>query len=306
MRALITGATGNIGQKLVPHFDSSIVLSRNPERARTILPNSTAFAWQATQELPPLPAFDGVDAVVHLVGESVAEGRWTPARKKLLWDSRILSTRNLVDAMAKLERKPAVLVSASAVGIYGSRGDELLDESAAPGSDFLALLAIEWEREALRAEALGIRVALIRTAMVFDRSVKSFANLIRIFRLGGGAVLGSGKQWMPWVHMQDAVGLIVHALKSPDLKGPINVSSPNPVRNSEFTRILAVTVRRPAFFWAPPFALKMILGEFAEAVLGSQRVTPAVALATGYRFLYPELAAALSETVKRGAAATSG
>ena len=292
MRALITGATGFIGRALSRHFDSVVALSRDPDRARTILPQATILAWQPTVAPPPAEAFDGIDVIVNLAGDSVGEGRWSTAKKKRLRDSRILATRNLLRGIERASTPPALLVSASAVGYYGTRGDETLTESSSPGDDFLAKLCVDWECEALRARELGVRVVTLRSGIVLGHG-GPLAKMVPLFKLGLGGPLGSGRQWMSWVHLQDLIGLILHAAASPAVQGPVNAGSPVPVRNSVFTRALASAIHRPAFLPAPALALRLVLGEFSNVLLASQKMIPETAQTSGYAFAFPDVNVAL-------------
>jgi uncharacterized protein (TIGR01777 family) len=297
MRALITGATGLIGRALVPHFSSVVVLTRAPAPARDIPGNTVIHGWKPMEEPAPAEAFDGVDVVINLAGASVGEGRWTAARKRVLRDSRIVTTRNLIEGMKLSQTRPRVLISSSAVGYYGNRGDELLDETATPGTDFLAQLCVEWEREALMAKELGVRVVLPRTALVIDRGAPAFQKLARLFRMALAGPLGNGHQWMAWVHLEDLVGLILHTVKNENLAGAINAGAPEVVRNSEFTRQMAEAVGRPAILPAPGFGLRLVLGEFATALLASQRATPRALENSDFTFRYPDLRSALKEAL---------
>ncbi len=292
MRVLVTGATGFVGRRLLAHLDDVVVLSRDPDRARALLAVKGAVRWDATSP-PPQEAFDGVEAVVHLAGESVARGRWTAAKKQSIHDSRVQGTKYLVDGISRLASPPRVLVSASAVGFYGSRGDEVLDESSAPGADFLADVCRGWEEAALRAHQFGVRVVLNRLGVVLDSSGGALKQMLLPFKLGLGGRLGDGRQWMPWVHLDDAVGLILHGLRK-DISGPMNVVAPEPVRNAEFTRALATAIHRPAVLPVPGFGLRLAVGEFAQVLLGSQRAVPRVAERSGYKFVHPRLPDAIA------------
>lgn len=297
MKALVTGATGFVGPRLLRLLDAPVVLSRDPDRARRTLGGlaGRVVRWDPLEGPPPPEAFAGIDAVLHLAGESVAEGRWTKAQKAKIRDSRVIGTRHLVQGIAQAERKPSVLVSASAVGFYGDRGDEELTESAPPAHDFLADVCVEWEREALAAEAAGVRVVTARTGIVLGAGGGALAKMLTPFKLGAGGPLGSGRQWMPWIHVADLSRLYVHAAATASIRGPMNATAPHPVRNSEFTKALGRQLRRPAFMPAPYIGLRIVFGEFAQVLFASQRVIPKVALDTGFVFQYPELADALRE-----------
>jgi uncharacterized protein (TIGR01777 family) len=241
----------------------------------------------------------GADAVVNLAGASIAEGRWTAERKALLRSSRVDTTRALVTALAKMNARPRVLVSASAIGFYGSRGDESLTEESAAGKDFLARLAQEWEAEAVKAEALGIRVVRARSGIILDRHGGALRKMMLPFKLGAGGRVGSGQQWMSWVALEDVIGIILLALENGSAQGAANVVAPNAVRNAEFTRELGRAMHRPALFPAPAFVLRLALGEMADALLlSSQRVVPQQLEKLGYRFAYPDLASALAAILK--------
>lgn len=293
MRALVTGATGFIGRQLLERLDSAVVLSRNPEQARSTFPKAEVLRWDPMAGPPPADAFRGVEAIFHLAGEPVAEGRWNAAKKQRLRDSRVIGTQHLVQGLEASSERPPVLVSASAVGFYGSRGDEVLDESAAPGNDFLAELCKAWEASAQPARASGVRVVNPRIGIVLGPSGGALAKMLTPFKLGVGGRLGSGKQWMPWIHLDDMVGILLHAVTHTEVEGPINGAAPNPATNRDFTKTLAGVLHRPAIFPAPAFALRLALGEFADVLLGSQRVVPTAAQRTGYVFQHPDLADAL-------------
>jgi uncharacterized protein (TIGR01777 family) len=304
MKALVTGATGFVGPRLLRLLDSPVVVSRSPEQARRAIGNLAGpiFRWDPMREPLPAEALEGVDVVYHLAGESVAEGRWTAAQKARIRDSRVIGTRNLVQGIKQVEQKPRVLVSASAVGYYGNRGDEELTETAAPADDFLADVCVAWEREALAAEQLGLRTVTARTGIVLGAGGGALAKMLTPFKLGAGGPLGNGKQWMPWVHVADLARLYVHAADTASISGPMNAVAPNPVRNSEFTKALGRQLHRPAFMPAPYLGLRLLFGEFAQVLFASQRVIPKVAVDTGFVFQYPDIAAALREILAPAAA----
>ena len=303
MKALVTGGTGFVGPRLLRLLDRPVVATRDPERARRAIGHlaGSIVRWDPLSGPPPAEAFTGVDTVFHLAGESVSAGRWTAAQKARIRDSRVLGTRHLVQGMTQAAVAPAVLVSASAVGYYGDRGDEELTESAAPADDFLARVCVEWEGEALAAERAGIRVVTARTGIVLGGGGGALAKMITPFKLGAGGPLGSGRQWMPWVHVTDLARVYVHAAETTSIRGAMNAVAPHPVRNGEFTKALGRALRRPAFMPAPYLGLRIVFGEFARVLFASQRVIPRVALDSGFTFQYPDLAAALAEIFPRAA-----
>ncbi|MGH9752677.1 MAG: TIGR01777 family oxidoreductase [Blastocatellia bacterium] len=301
MKILITGATGLIGrsvcQSLINKGHQIVVLSRRPPAA-TGLAGAGAFHWEPDAESPPAAGWEGVEAVIHLAGEPVAAARWTEEQKRRIRDSRVKGSRNLVAGMRATPRPPKIFVSASATGFYGNRGDEILNESSDPGSDFLSEVCLDWEAEAARARELGVRVAFVRTGVALSPSGGALEKMLLPFKLGLGGRLGSGRQWFPWIHIDDIVGIFLHALMSSAVDGPINGVAPGMAPNEEFTRELAAVLNRPIFFPIPELALRVLLGEVAEVVTASQRVVPQVALDTGYQFKYPNLRPALESLLK--------
>jgi uncharacterized protein len=278
MNVAITGASGMIGKRLQQRL---------------------AEASHRAQAIPRSAAVPACDAVVNLSGEPIAQ-RWTEAAKKRIYDSRVHGTEHLVTALATQSHRPSVLVCASAVGFYGPRGDEILTESSPSGSGFLPRLVMDWEQAARTAEALGIRVVSLRLGMVLGHG-GALARLLPPFRLGAGGRLGSGRQWMSWIHIDDVVSLILFAMESSagaPLSGAVNATAPHPVTNDEFTRRLAAALHRPAIFPVPAFALKVLFGEMSEVLLDSQRVLPTAAQAAGFRFQYPDLSAALGNILR--------
>jgi len=287
MTTAITGANGFIGRRLA---------SRLRADGQTI----RAISLRGELERD---SFAGCDAVVHLAGEPVAQ-RWTDAARRRITESRVNGTRAVVAEIARMEQRPAVLVSASAVGYYGSCGDEILTEDSPPANDFLGGVAVAWEREAQEAAELGVRVVTPRIGVVLGSDGGALARMLLPFKLGIGGRLGRGLQWMSWIHADDLIALIVFALLSPQLSGAVNAVAPHPVTNAEFTRVLARALHRPAIFPVPGFALRLLFGQMAEILLGGQRVFPGAAERAGFQFRYSELAPALEEAL--GSHNTSG
>jgi uncharacterized protein (TIGR01777 family) len=298
LRVLVTGASGLVGTALGAFLTTGgheVVPLARATAARTDAPT-----WDpAAGRIDLAPAGD-VDAVVHLAGESIAGGRWTERRKERLRSSRIDATRLLVSALSGLARPPRVLVSASGVGIYGDRGEEVLTEESAPGDDFLSGLAAAWEAEARAAEAAGIRVACLRFGMVLTPAGGALASMLPAFRAGVAGRLGSGRQYVPWVSLDDVLGAVLHALVEERVSGPVNVVGPELVTNREFTRTLGRVLRRPTFLPAPRFALRLALGELADALLlASQRAEPERLRASGFTWQHPTLESALRHVLGR-------
>jgi uncharacterized protein len=295
-KILVSGVSGPIGAALLPSLNA-----RGYKVTRLVRSGASGeerILWNPTQALDP-KSVSGFDTVVHLAGETVV-GRWTEAKKAAIRDSRVLGTRNLAEALAQASERPRVLISASAVGYYGDRGDEQLPEGTPAGSGFLAEVCREWEAAAEPAARSGIRTVQIRIGMVLSAEGGALPRMVPPFRLGLGGKMGSGRQWMSWVHVQDIVGAIHHIIRTASLQGPINMVSPNPVTNAEFTKILASVLSRPAIFPMPAFAARLAFGQMAdELLLASQRVQPAKLLASGYTFQHPELRLALQEILKR-------
>ena len=294
MRITVTGGTGFVGRRLVRHLQadnhSVHLLVR---RGRTGLSQNVEWSvWEAMDAGPPAESLARADAIVHLSGEPIAQ-RWTPAAKQRILSSRAEGTRRLVRALEPLPRKPAVLISASAIGFYGSRGEEELSESSGPGSGFLPDVCREWEEAAGTAESLGVRVVSLRIGVVLGIEGGILAKIAPLFRLGAGGRLGAGNQWMSWIHIDDLSRLIRFALVNPHVRGPVNATAPSPVTNREFTQTLASVLRRPAVLPVPAFAIASLFGEMAEVMLGGQRVLPRAAEAAGFGFHYPTLRLAL-------------
>jgi uncharacterized protein len=305
MRVAVTGATGMIGtalvRALVGRGDEVTALSRNAERAGEALDVPAATWADPKAEQPPLDALRGRDAVVHLLGEVIAQ-RWSDEAKREIRDSRVLSSRNLVAGLGELgpEERPRVLVSGSGAGWYGHRGDERLDESTPePGEDFLAQLCADWEAEARRAEELGVRVVRGRTGVVLSESGGALAKMLPFFKAGVGGPVAGGRQYMPWVHVDDVVGATMFALDNERAHGPVNVTAPEPVTNRELSKTLGRVLRRPAVAPVPALAVKALYGEMAEIVTTGQRAVPARLTELGYTFRQPELEAALRDATGR-------
>jgi uncharacterized protein (TIGR01777 family) len=310
VRVTVTGASGLIGSALVAELGERgaevTVLSRDPSRAREEL-GVEAMRWDPLGEPAPVEALAGADTVVHLAGENIAQ-RWSERAKRAIRDSRVLGTRNLLaglemagqmeGARARGEAgaaggRPRTLISGSAVGYYGPRGEEPLDEDALPGGDFLAETCVAWEAEAQRAEALGMRVALVRTGVVLNRDGGALQKMLPPFRLGVGGPVAGGAQYMSWIHREDLVGMICAALQDERWSGPVNGTAPAPVTNREFSRALGRALHRPSLLPVPGFALGLLYGEMAEIVTTGARVMPAKALVLGYSFRHPTLDEAL-------------
>ncbi len=294
MNIAISGASGFIGRRLMKALGGGNhklrVLSRHA--GTNLPPGVELYVWDAMKGQPPEEALEGVDAVVHLAGEPIAQ-RWNEEVKQRIRESRATGTRHLVQALSTARQRPQVLVCGSAIGYYGSRGEEVLTESSAPGSGFMADVCVAWEKEADLAEALGMRVVKLRTGVVLGAHGGALAKMLPPFKAGMGGKLGHGDQWMSWVHLDDLVGIVQFALENP-VRGPVNGTSPNPVTNADFTKALGHSLSRPAVVPMPAFTLKFMFGEMSEVMLASQRVLPKAAEAAGYSFRFPNLEAALA------------
>jgi uncharacterized protein (TIGR01777 family) len=293
----LTGSSGLIGSALTP------VLAARGWAVRPLVRRAAGAGevrWDPAAGTLDLDVLRGVTAAVHLAGEPLAEGRWTEERKRRIRSSRVQGTRLLAESLARLEPRPGVLVSASAVGIYGDRGDDLLDEASAPGSDFLAEVAREWEGATAPARDAGIRVVTLRFGVILSREGGALPRMVQPFLLGVGGPIGNGKQWMSWIAIDDAIRVTLTALQDPALHGPVNVVSPEPVRNAEFADTLGKVLHRPALVPAPAFALRLLFGEMADAaLLASQRVVPGKLEALQFPFQYRSLAHALRGILDR-------
>lgn len=294
MRVVVTGGTGFIGKALsaalVRAGHEVTIVSRNPVRQGEA--GLKHIAWEDLTK-----AVDGCGGIINLAGEPVAQ-RWTAKAKERIRESRLGALNKLEDAVRKARTKPKVLISASAVGYYGARGDEILTESSAAGSGFLPSVCVEWEAAANRFLEYGVRTSVLRIGVVLGPEGGALAKLLPIFKLGGGGPVGDGKQWMPWIHRDDLVALLLFALEFPGTGEVMNATAPSPARNKDFTAELARAVKRPAFLPAPAFALRLVLGEMASVLLESQRVVPHRTQELGFRFSFPELGPALRDLLK--------
>jgi uncharacterized protein (TIGR01777 family) len=305
MRILVSGSTGFLGTALIESLERQGHSVARLVRPATLQKNASgahadAISWDPVAGHFDAAGAEGADALIHLAGASIADGRWNVARKELLRTSRIDATRYLIGALAKLQRPPRVIVAASAIGYYGNRGDEILTEASAPGSDFLAGACRDWEAEIRRGTEFGARVVSLRFGIILGAHGGALPRMVLPFKLGAGGRLGNGRQWMSWLTLRETVNIIQFALANSGLAGPVNAVTPNPVRNDEFTRVLAKTLHRPALFPAPAFALRLALGEMADALLlSSQRVIPSRLVEMGYPFLQPSLAGALTEVFRK-------
>ncbi len=299
MRILITGASGLIGKALQNSFEAKgyemlLATRSEPKDAQHIQWNAdTGFADEDIERL------EGLDAVIHLAGESISALRWTDEKKKAIRDSRVFGTRTMIEAFARLEKKPKIFISGSALGFYGDRGDDEMTEASAAGTTFLAEVCKEWEAESRRAEDVGIRTVLLRTGIVLSKDGGALATMLTPFKLGVGGVVGSGKQWMSWISLDDVVGIINYALENENVRGAVNVVSPNPVTNEEFTKTLGSVLYRPTFLPLPEFAVNLVFGEMGDALLiDSTKVIPKRMKDAGYEFKYTDLKKALEHAVK--------
>ena len=301
MATLITGGTGFVGSYLLDRVPDPIVTSRNASRAKAALGASVTdvIEWDPIAGPIPLTGNEKIDGVINLMGESVAEGRWNDAKKKRIRDSRVLGTQNLVAGLRKLNCRPKSFVSASAVGIYGDQGDAIVDESNSGSEGFMADLCRDWESAAMDYATDGVPVTVVRIGIVLGRGGGAIDKLLPIFKWGLGGALGSGKQYVPWIHVSDLANMFKWLLETPSQQGVFNGSAPQPVTNSEQTKAIANAVRRPALLPVPEFAVKLALGGFAQCLFDSQRVVPKAALDAGFEFEYTTVQQAMAEIVGR-------
>ena len=295
MKITLTGASGFIGQQLIERLLQDGHSLHAVGRHRPGAP--VRFSeWDANGGAVPIEAIEGAEAIIHLAGEPIAQ-RWNSAVKKRIRDSRILGTRAIVEAVSGLHQRPQTFLCASAIGYYGDRADEILDEHSSQGRGFLSEVCFEWEREARAAGHLGLRVVMLRFGIVLGKEGGALKQMLPPFRLGVGGPTASGRQWMSWIHADDLIEAILFSLRNGNLFGPINATSPNPVRNQEFAKALGEALRRPAVIHTPVFALKLLLGETAEIALMSQRVAPRALERAGFEFRYPEIHSALKHAI---------
>ncbi len=299
---VMTGATGLIGSRVVRELqrrgDSVTILTRNPKRAKEKLPDEvTALRWQSDENDDWEAAVDGADAIIHLAGESIAEERWTDEYKKRIYDSRIATAALLIDAVEKASSRPSVMISASAVGYYGDTGDQEVDENQEAGHDFLATLCTDWEAAVAKAKDFGLRVVSTRFGLVLAHDGGVLDKLLTPFKMFAGGPVGNGEQWFPWVHIDDVVGIILHALDSEETEGALNAVAPGLIRNREFAVALGEALDRPARFSVPAFVIKLAMGELGETLLGGQRAVPRRTMESGYTFKYQTIESALEDLV---------
>lgn len=299
MRILVSGATGLIGRKLSGVLEKEghtvFALTR-----RASIGSQASITWDPENGKLDPDQIEGFDAIIHLAGENIGGGRWTDARKALILNSRVKGTRLLCEAIEKLQSPPKVLISSSAIGYYGNRGDELLNEESGPGSGFLSDVCVAWEKATDPAIARGVRVVILRTGIVQTAEGGSLQRMLLPFRFGMGGKFGSGKQWWSWIGIDDVIEVVGFALKSEKLRGPVNLVAPHPITNAEFTKILARVLNRPAIASVPQFVLRLVLGEMADALLfSSARVEPKKLREAGYQFHQAELEPTLRTLLSR-------
>lgn len=301
MRVVITGGTGLIGRALAANLaargDSVVVTSRRPDEARGLATGVEVASWDGVAVEQGVSVLNGADAVVHLIGEGIADGRWTAKRKRRIEQSRTRSTSTLVEALSRAEPRPRVLLQGSAVGYYGARGEEELTEASDPGEGFLADVCQAWEGAGADAEALGVRRVLLRTGVVLAKEGGALPKMLLPFRLFAGGPVGDGNQWVPWIHLADQVGAIRFLLDESSARGPFNLVAPESVTNRQLARTIGRVLGRPSFMPAPAFAMKLALGEMSELLLDSQRVQAAALTRAGYEFRFSAIEPALRDVL---------
>jgi len=307
MRVFITGGTGLIGTRLIAQLmrrgDQPVLLTRRYDAARQRFgPHTELVEGDPMQRGDWQKKLEACDAVINLAGENIFNRRWNAKFKALMFDSRVKTTQNVVEALLRNPRRsdgsPRILVNASAIGYYGPQGDEELTEQSPPASDFMANLCVEWEKAALEAQRSGVRVALVRVGIVLDREGGALTKMMTPFKLFVGGPIGNGRQWMSWIHHEDMIGLFLLALDHPQASGPLNGTAPNPVTNRDFSKSLGRALLRPSFFPTPVFGMRVLLGQVAQVVATGQRVLPKVPLQLEYPFKFPTLDAALADILK--------
>lgn len=302
-KIIITGATGLIGQQLTIKLTDMgykiTIFTRNPDNAQKKLPNvHKVVKWEYDYVDEWLHELESVDAVIHLAGANLSTKRWNKEYKKLLYDSRIISTKKLIEAIKTVERKPKVFITASAIGYYGNRSDEILTEESEAGKDFLANLCNDWEKEAKNVEQFGVRSVQIRTGLALSRNEGALKQMLPVFKYFIGGPLGNGKQWYSWLHIEDIINVYIKVLESEILSGPINAVSPNPVTMKKFAKILGEVLHRPSLFSVPKIILLLVIGQVAEVVTSSQRVVPEKLLNSSFKFKFEKLEDALRDILK--------
>jgi len=302
-KIIVTGATGLIGRKLVASLIEKkfevIILSRDVRKAKSMFPDVKDFVeWDYQKPDEWKSRLENADAIIHLAGVNLFEKRWNEKFKSQILESRELSTRKLVDAIRSTVKKPDVFISASGIGIYGNGSDEILDEQSTIGNDFLADVCKVWEDESQKVEAFGVRSVQIRTGLVLSNEDGALKQMLPAFKMFFGGPLGNGKQWSSWLHIDDIVAIYLHALENVSISGPINAVSPNPITMNEFAKALGKVLNRPSLFSVPKFMLKIIIGEGAEVVTGSQKVIPDKLIKNGYKFKFTKLEDALNDLLK--------
>ncbi|MEJ2194090.1 MAG: TIGR01777 family oxidoreductase [Ignavibacteriaceae bacterium] len=302
-KIIVTGATGSIGKRicrlLIEKGDEVIIFTRNLREAKNNIPKAANFIeWNYNEPEVWKNELNGKDAIVHLAGANLGAKRWNEKYKKLCYDSRVISTRNLVDAIKSVDQKPKVFICSSAVGYYGNRNDEVLDESSLSADNYLGKLCRDWEAEAAKVEEIGIRRVSVRTGLVLNKNEGLIKQMLPTFKMFLGGYLANGKQWFPWIHIDDIVGIYLHAIENERLRGAINGASPGIVRNKEFSKTLGKVMNRPSLFPIPKFALKLVTGELGEYAVMGQRTSVEKIIKSGYKFMFENLEEALKNIIK--------